>query len=68
MPTAPLIRLEFVVLDSLFTPFKFESFLNVSEEDRSEVLNELANQEELYMAFYGDDLGYRFSRVVPHDK
>lgn len=68
MPTAPRIRLEFIILDRPFNPFKFESFLNIAEDDQAEVLNELPNQSELYMAFYGDDLGYRYSKVIPHDE
>jgi hypothetical protein len=29
MPTAPLLRLEFVILDNPTNPYKFESFLNI---------------------------------------
>ena len=47
MPTAPLIRLELVVLDNLLDPFRFESFLNVGEADQLQVLTQLAGQEEL---------------------
>ena len=28
----------------------------------------LANQEELYLAFYGDDLGYRYTKAIPHSE
>ena len=68
MPTAPLIRLELVLLDRPGNPFRFESFLNVAEEDQANVLAQLANQERLYLAFYGDDLGYRFTKIISHDK
>lgn len=68
LPTAPLIRLEIVILDNPFNPFKFESFLNIAEEDQAQVLYELANQSELYLAFFGDDLNYRYSKVIPHDE
>lgn len=68
MPDAPLIRLECVILDNPINPFRFESFLNVAAEDQADVLAQLANQEELYFTFYGDDLGFRFSKVVPHDE
>jgi hypothetical protein len=68
MPTAPLIRLEFAILDRPFNPFKFESFLNIAEDDQAEVLYELANQRDPYLTFYGDDLSYRYSRVISHDE
>jgi hypothetical protein len=31
-------------------------------------LDQLANQDQLFMAFYGNDLGYRYSKVIPHDQ
>jgi hypothetical protein len=68
MPTAPLIRLELVIPDRPDNPFKFESFLNVAEEDQARVLAQLANQDQIFMAFYGDDLGYRYAKVIPHDE
>jgi len=67
MPTAPLIRLELVIVDNPVNPFRFESFLNVAEEDQTKILAELANQESLYIAFYGDDLSYRFTKTIHHD-
>jgi hypothetical protein len=68
MPTAPLIRLEVAILDCPSNPYRFESFLNVAQEDQARVLGELANQPRLYLAFYGDDLTYRFTHVVEHDE
>ena len=67
MPTAPLIRLELIILDNPENPFRFESFLNVAEEDQSKILSQLANQHHLYMAFYGDDLSYQYGIAAPHD-
>ena len=64
MPTAPLIRLELAVMDNPFDPFRFESFLNVGERDQLQVLTQLAAQEELHLAFYGDDLNYRFTTTL----
>ncbi len=66
MPTAPLVRLELLVCDDPANPYRFESFLNVAVPDQLATLAELAGQEELYMAFYGDDLTYRHTTVVPH--
>lgn len=68
MPTAPLIRLELVVVDQPLNPYRFESFLNVAEEDQARALNQLANQDELHLAFYGDSLKYQFTKSIPHDE
>lgn len=68
MPTAPLIRLELVILDDPTNPYKFESFLNIADEEQGQILAQLANQDELYLAFYGDDLRYRYTKVIEHDK
>lgn len=67
MPTAPLIRLELIILDHLESPFRFESFLNVAEEDQAKILAQLANQNQLFLAFYGDDLSYRYTKIVALD-
>jgi len=66
MPTAPLVRQELLVFDEPFHPYRFELFLNVAAPDQLATLAELASQEALYMAFYGDDLTYHHTAVVPH--
>ena len=68
MPTAPLIRLEVEILDRPASPYRFESFLNPAAEDQAEVLAQLANQGQLYLSFYGDDLSHRFTKIVCHDE
>ena len=68
MPTAPLIRLELVIVDNPINPYKFESFLNIAEEDQARVLAQLANQDRLYLAFYGDNLTHRFTKIIEHDR
>ena len=68
MPTAPLIRLEFAIHDRPADPFRFESFLNVAEESQANVLTQLAGQDRLYLAFYGDNLQHRFTMAVSHDE
>jgi hypothetical protein len=40
----------------------------VAEPDQAAVLAALADQEQLYLAFYGADLGYRFTRQVVHNE
>ena len=67
MPTAPLIRLELTVLDHLENPYRFESFLNVASEDQADILAQLTSQENLMLAFYGDDLEFQYAKVIPHD-
>jgi hypothetical protein len=66
MPTAPLIRLELNILDQQMFPFKFESFLNVAATDQARILGQLADQNQLYLVFYGDNLTHRFTKVVVH--
>jgi hypothetical protein len=53
------------VIDRPENSFKFESFLNVAEEEQARILDQLANQAQLFMAFYGEDLGYRYAKVIP---
>lgn len=68
MPSAPLLRLEVKILDDPRNPYRFESFLNIEDEDQARTLAALAGQDELHFAFYGDDLDYEFTRSVPHDE
>ncbi|MCL4266688.1 MAG: hypothetical protein KJ069_26080 [Anaerolineae bacterium] len=68
MPTAPLIRLEMVIVDNPVNPFCFESFLNVGEPDQLRILARLASQGHLHMAFYGGDLTYQYTKSIHHDE
>ena len=68
MPSAPLIRLEMTILDHPTNPYRFESFLNVAMEDQARVLAQLANQDQLYLAFHGDDYEHSFTKIVAHDR
>jgi hypothetical protein len=68
MPTAPLIRLELIVMDDPDRPYLFESFLNIAAEDQAAVLARLANQDNLHLAFYGDELDYRYTKFVEQDE
>ena len=42
MPTAPLIRLELLILDNPANPYRFESFLNIAAADQARALHEQA--------------------------
>ena len=68
MPTAPLIRLELVIVDNPAGPHKFESFLETARKDHARVLAQLANQDQLHLASCGDRLSYRFAKMVSHDE
>jgi hypothetical protein len=67
-PPAPLVRLELAILDHPFDLYRFESFLNVAQEDQARVLARLAGQDGLYLAFYGDDFNHRFTKITAHDE
>jgi len=68
MTTSPLIRLRLAILDRPMTTYEFESFFNVAQDDHARMLAQLANQDRFYLAFYGDDLTHRFTKVVEHDR
>lgn len=57
-----------VILDNPAHSYRFESFLNIAAADQARVLYELANQEKLYLAFYGEGLEYRYTKEVEHDE
>jgi hypothetical protein len=40
----------------------------VAEEDQANILAQLASQDRLYLAFYGDDLDYRYTKIIEHDE
>lgn len=66
MVAAPRIRLEVRIFDRTENPYRFESFLNIAEEDQARVLYELAGQDRLYLTFYGDRLDYQYTKEVAH--
>jgi hypothetical protein len=68
MPTVPLIRLELAIQDRPEDPYRFESFLKVADEKQAYFLAGLANQDQLHLAFYGDDLAYCSSTFITHRK
>lgn len=68
MPTAPLIRMEIAVIDDPDNPYRFETFFNVADEQQVDILSELAAQDKLHFAFYGDDLSPTFTKTVPHNE
>lgn len=66
MATAPLLRLKLIIIDQPQNPYRFESFLNVGQEHDTRLLEELLSQEQLYLAFYGEDFAFRFVKVIDH--
>jgi hypothetical protein len=67
-PTAPVLRLDLVIMDHSQNPDRFESFLNVGDEDQARILEMLLAQEELYFPFHGDGFAYRFTKMIKHDE
>jgi hypothetical protein len=67
MPTAPVLRLSLQIIDQPLNPYKFESFLNIGREEDARVVTTLGSQETLYLTFYGQDLTYRFTKVIGHN-
>jgi hypothetical protein len=66
LPTAPVLRLNVAILDRPQNPFRFESFLNIGDEEQARILETLVTQEKLYFPFYGQDFRCRFTKVVEH--
>lgn len=64
MPTAPLLRFVVAILDQPQNPYRFESFLNIADETQSNILVQLARQDKLHLAFYGDDLSHHFTTTL----
>jgi hypothetical protein len=59
-------KLPATVLDDPDNHFRFESFLNVGDEEQAHVLAQPAGQEQFHLAFYGDDLRYHSSAFAVH--
>lgn len=68
MPTAPLLRLEITIFDQPANPYRFESFLNTSREDDAQIVEQLGTQEDLYLAFHGENFTHRFTKVIGHSQ
>ena len=51
MPSAPLIRLLFTIMDNPRNPYQFESFLNVADEEQAQVLADLVKQDQLSLSW-----------------
>ena len=66
MSTAPLLRLELVILDRPENPYQFESFLNVGDGAQKGILTHLIQQDRLQLAFYDYILSYRYTKLLPH--
>jgi hypothetical protein len=66
LPTAPVIRLNLAIIDRPHNPYRYESFLNIGNEDQARILEMLLSQAQLILPFYGEDFGHRFTKVVPN--
>lgn len=41
--------------------------MNLAEEDQVEILAQLTCQDRLYLAYQGDELNHRFTKIIQHD-
>jgi hypothetical protein len=67
MPTAPVLRLSLQIIDQTLNPYKLESFLNMGLVKEARVVATLGSQQSLYLAFYGQDITCRFTKVIGHN-
>ena len=63
-PAAPVIRTVLTVYDDPSQPLRFESFINVAEQDQYADFAALANQERLVVLFYDEQLRHRLSKLI----
>jgi len=65
-PSAPVIRTVLTVYDQPDRPLALETFTNVEQPDQREDFAHLAEQEQLLLLFYDEQLAHRLSKVVPY--
>jgi len=60
--------LEITIFDRPANPYRFESFFNTDREDDARMVEQLGTQEELYLAFHGEDFIHCFTKVIGHSE
>jgi hypothetical protein len=63
-PAAPVVRLVTAIYDRPYDPLKLESFLNVQNERQRQILEALAQQDDLPLVFYDEVLSPRRTKIV----
>jgi hypothetical protein len=64
-PAAPVIRTILTIMDRPQSPLRVETFINVAEEDQRADFAALADQEQLLLLFYDEQLQHRLTKLVP---
>jgi hypothetical protein len=64
--TAPVIRMAVTFYDRPIRPLAFEAFINVGDPQQRSDYAALADQPELHMLFYDEDLSHRLTKSVAH--
>lgn len=65
-PAAPVIRTVVTVYDQPERPLALETFTNAEQPDQREDFARLAEQDQLLLLFYDEQLAHRLSKVVPY--
>ncbi len=63
-PAAPVIRMILTIYDQPKTPLAFETFINVEDTAQRSDFEALANQRELDLLFYDEELAHRLGKRV----
>ncbi len=63
-PTAPVIRMLTTIYDRPGQPLKFETFVNVGDEQQRADFAALGAQDALFMLFYDQGLTHRLTKQV----
>jgi hypothetical protein len=63
-PTAPVVRMVTTIYDQPERPLRFESFVNVEDEQQRAEYAALSRQEHLLMLFYDERLDHRLTKQV----
>ena len=65
-PAAPVIRTVLTVYDQPARPLGLETFTNAEQPDQRADFAHLAEQDQLPLLFYDEQLAHRLSKVVPY--
>ena len=63
-PAAPVIRMVFTIFDQPQSPLALETFINVADAQQRADFAALAEQDELHLLFYDEQLAHRLSKGI----
>lgn len=64
-PAAPVIRTVLSIYDVPRRPLRFETFINIADEAQRADFAAFAEQRQLLLLFYDEQLRHRLNKVVP---